>query len=174
MPLGPGLRACSIKAHFSALCCAALRHKKGAAPHCAAPPLCTLESPVSKVEDGQLGDIELGPASSVPVISPFRDTSRRTLASALAQDVIGPRSHGRRAQTARNLHCSLDSPPSDGRLVGSDAALAYSSCSRLSHLYAPVSELSADGCFLPADGTTPTSRARSSASSRLECTPRRV
>ena len=56
-----------------------------------------------------------GPASSVPVISPFRNAFRRTLASALAQDVIGPRSHGRRAQTARSLRCSLDSPPSDGR-----------------------------------------------------------
>ena len=82
-----------------------------------APPrlVCTLESPVSlRVDDGQLG-IRPGPASSVPVISPFRNTFRRTLASALAPDVIGPRSHGRRAQTARSLRCSLDSPPYDGR-----------------------------------------------------------
>ncbi len=82
-----------------------------------APPrlVCTLESPVSlRIDGGQLG-IHPGPASSVPVISPFRNTFRRTLASALAPDVIGPRSHGRRAQTARSLRCSLDSPPYDGR-----------------------------------------------------------
>lgn len=91
------------------------RTKKGRRP--IAPPrlVCTLESPVSlRIDGGQLG-IHPGPASSVPVISPFRNTFRRTLASALAPDVIGPRSHGRRAQTARSLRCSLDSPPYDGR-----------------------------------------------------------
>ena len=89
--------------------------KRGRRP--IAPPrlVCTLEPPVSlRIDDGQLG-IQPGPASSVPVISPFRNTFRRTLASALAPDVIGPRSHGRRAQTAHSLRCSLDSPPSDGR-----------------------------------------------------------
>ena len=92
-----------------------MRTKKGRRP--IAPPrlVCTLESPVSlRINTGQLG-IQPGPASSVPVISPFRNAFRRTLASALAPDVIGPRSHGRRAQTARSLRCSLDSPPSDGR-----------------------------------------------------------
>lgn len=91
------------------------RTKKGRRP--IAPPrlVCTLEPPVSlRIDDGQLG-IQPGPASSVPVISPSRNAFRRTLASALAPDVIGPRSHGRRAQTAHSLRCSLDSPPSDGR-----------------------------------------------------------
>ena len=93
------------------------RTEKGRRP--LAPPrlICTLESPVSlRVDDGQLG-INLEPASSVPVISPFRNTFRRTLASALAPDVIGPRSHGQRAQTAHSHLCSLDSPPRAGRFL---------------------------------------------------------
>lgn len=137
-----------------------MRTKKGRRP--IAPPrlVCTLESPVSlRIDTGQLG-IQPGPASSVPVISPFRNTFRRTLASALAPDVIGPRSHGRRAQTARSLLCSLDSPPSDGRWVGSDGTFGYSPCSRASEVYTLVSESSVSGLILPVGGMVPIATSR--------------
>lgn len=81
------------------------------------------------------------------------------------------RSCWRRTQETRTLRCSLDSPPSSVASLGSDGAFTYRYSSRARQTYSVDSASSASGLFFAADGTFPTSLARRSESSRLECTP---
>lgn len=145
--------------------------KTGAAPHCAAPPrISTLESPVSLRGRWTTAIQCLDPPRRLSFNGPFRCSCRRTLASALALPVegLGRAVGGSKPCYLFCVHWTrLPLPVA----LWVATAFAYSACSPHAPSYSVVFPFSADGIFLPADGTYPTSRARRSASSRLECTP---
>lgn len=78
----------------------------------------------------------LDPPRRLSFNGPFRCKCRRTLASALALAVIGPRSRGRRVQTLLSLLCSLDSPPRSATLslMASDCYLVCSPFAQRLHV----------------------------------------
>ncbi len=139
-----------------------------------APPrlICTLESPVSSTSRSDNCDSMFGPAPTLPS-STHTDERIGRRWRVRSPEATGSRSHGRRVQTLLSLLCSLDSPPS---LVALWVATMFSVTLLFPPRVLPYSTLfspSANGSEMPADGTNPTSRARRSASSRLECTPSR-
>lgn len=131
-----------------------------------------VESPVSR-DGGWTGQFNVWTRSCASVNGPNPILMSENVGECAHPESRGPRSRGRRVQTLLSLLCSLDSPPLPVALWVATmfSVTLFVPPRRLP--YSVLFSLSADGWFLPADGTKPTSRASRSASSRLECTPNR-
>lgn len=173
LPLGAELRTNSIKAHFP-IDGGFHRHEKrgGATSRRPASLRIRVESPVSR-DGGWTGQFNVWTRSCASVNGPNPILMSENVGECAHPESRGPRSRGRRVQTLLSLLCSLDSPPLPVALWVATmfSVTLFVPPRRLP--YSVLFSLSADGWFLPADGTKPTSRASRSASSRLECTPNR-